>query len=249
MRVAWHARHRRRAGAFHRRRAALALRPPGLTMSLAAAALGARRKQGARGTIGELAIALLAGAPGAAGRAWATFSPIVLRILRRYLVRVRISRIFAGGLHPRCSRRIRELRDQGALRTFVLNICLGVAQNELRRRRVRRRLGLTRTGRAARASDCRRGLRGAAGARALPPAARRPRRRRPRAVRPPLRREDGAGRGRRRARLVAVEDEATTPACHRARHAPDAARSRARRIRHDNNEQQQQQRPEKGDER
>ena len=42
--------------------------------------------------------------------------------------------------------RIRELRDQGALRTFVVNICLGVAQNELRRRRTRHRLGLTETG-------------------------------------------------------------------------------------------------------
>ena len=42
--------------------------------------------------------------------------------------------------------RMRDLRDHGALRAFVVNICLGVAQNELRRRYARRGLGLSETG-------------------------------------------------------------------------------------------------------
>jgi RNA polymerase sigma-70 factor (ECF subfamily) len=42
--------------------------------------------------------------------------------------------------------RIDELRDRNALRSFLIGICLGVAQNELRRARVRRWIFLTQTG-------------------------------------------------------------------------------------------------------
>jgi RNA polymerase sigma factor (sigma-70 family) len=114
-------------------------------MSLAAAAIpipDAGRKLDDR----RLAIDLLAGAPDAAGRAWMTFSPVVLRTLRRHLGAGPDQQDLSQEVFIRLFSRIRELRDRGALRTFVLNICLGVAQNELRRRRVRRRLGLTDTG-------------------------------------------------------------------------------------------------------
>jgi RNA polymerase sigma-70 factor, ECF subfamily len=91
----------------------------------------------------HLVAALIAGAPGAATLAWKTLSPLVLRVLRRY-----------SGLDPdrqdlcqevflRLFTRIGELRNHGALHAFVVNICLGVAQNELRRRRLRRIVGWT----------------------------------------------------------------------------------------------------------
>jgi len=117
-------------------------------MSLAAAAIAAATapEVGRKGEDRRLAIALLAGAPGAAGRAWTTFAPVVLRVLRRTLGSDSDGQDLAQEVFVRLFTRIRELRDQGALRTFVLNICMGVAQNELRRRRTRRRLGLTDTG-------------------------------------------------------------------------------------------------------
>ena len=115
-------------------------------MSLAAASIELAPEAGRKEDDRRLAIALLAGAPDAAGRAWTTFSPIVLRILRRYLGSGPDQQDLLQEVFIRLFSRIRELRDRGALRTFVLNICLGVANNELRRRRVRRRLGLTDTG-------------------------------------------------------------------------------------------------------
>jgi RNA polymerase sigma-70 factor (ECF subfamily) len=115
-------------------------------MSLAAASIELAPEAGRKEDDRRLAIALLAGAPDAAGRAWATFSPIVVRILRRYLGSGPDQQDLLQEVFIRLFSRIHELRDRGALRTFVLNICLGVANNELRRRRVRRRLGLTDTG-------------------------------------------------------------------------------------------------------
>jgi RNA polymerase sigma-70 factor (ECF subfamily) len=115
-------------------------------MSLAAASVQIAPEPARKVEDRRLAIDLLAGAPGAAGRAWTTFSPIVLGILRRHLGAGPDQQDLSQEVFIRLFSRIRELRDRGALRTFVLNICLGVAQNELRRRRVRRRLGLTDTG-------------------------------------------------------------------------------------------------------
>jgi RNA polymerase sigma factor (sigma-70 family) len=114
------------------------------TLALAAAMNGAPasgRKEDDR----RLAIALLAGAPGAPSRAWKTFSPTVIRILRRQLGSGPDQQDLAQEVFFRLFARIAELRDQGALRTFVINISLGVAQNE-RRQRARRRLRLTLTG-------------------------------------------------------------------------------------------------------
>jgi RNA polymerase sigma-70 factor (ECF subfamily) len=115
-------------------------------MSLAAAAIEAAPEAGRKGDDRRLAIALLAGAPDAAGRAWTTFSPVVIRLLRRHLGAGPDQQDLLQEVFIRLFSRIRELRDRDALRTFVLNICLGVAHNELRRRRVRRGLGLTHTG-------------------------------------------------------------------------------------------------------
>jgi RNA polymerase sigma-70 factor (ECF subfamily) len=115
-------------------------------MALAATAIKVAPEAGRKQDDRRLAIALLAGAPGAARVAWTTFSPMVLRVLGRCLGSGPDRQDLLQEVFLRLFTRIRELRDQGALRTFVLNICLGVARNELRRRRRRRRLGLTETG-------------------------------------------------------------------------------------------------------
>jgi len=112
-------------------------------MSLAAAALEGAPDAGRRGEDRALAIALRSGAPGAATRAWETFAPIVLRILRRTLGADPDRQDLLQEVFIRVFRRINDLRDQDALRAFVVHICMGVAQNELRRRRGRRRLGLS----------------------------------------------------------------------------------------------------------
>jgi RNA polymerase sigma-70 factor (ECF subfamily) len=95
-----------------------------------------------------LAAALRARDPAAAGQAWARFSPLVFNLLRRFfgpgpevdrqdLCQEVFLRFFA---------RIDDLRDPAALRGFLVGICLGVAQNELRRVRVRRWIRLTPAG-------------------------------------------------------------------------------------------------------
>ena len=96
-----------------------------------------------------LAVALRARDRGAAVQAWVRFSPLVLGVLGRFfgpgpggndrqdLCQEVFLRFFA---------RIDELRDPGALRGFLMGICLGVAQNELRRLRVRRWIRLTPVG-------------------------------------------------------------------------------------------------------
>jgi RNA polymerase sigma-70 factor, ECF subfamily len=94
----------------------------------------------------SLAAALLAGEPGAATQAWTRLSPLVLRILggcsgsgadRQDLCQETFLRFFS---------RIRELRDQRALRNFLIGICLGVAANERRRARVRQWINLAADG-------------------------------------------------------------------------------------------------------
>jgi len=95
-----------------------------------------------------LAAALRARDPGAAAEAWSRFSPLVLGVLQRFfgpgpaagsvdrqdLCQEVFLRFFA---------RIDELREAPALRGFLVGICMGVAQNELRRLQVRRWIRLT----------------------------------------------------------------------------------------------------------
>lgn len=115
-------------------------------MSLVAAALQVAsetpHKEGDR----RLVVGLLAGTPDAPGLAWKTFAPMVLRILQRTLGAGPDHQDLSQEVFFRLFTRVHELRDHGALRTFVMNIALGVAQNERRRRRARRFLGLSQTG-------------------------------------------------------------------------------------------------------
>jgi RNA polymerase sigma-70 factor (ECF subfamily) len=96
-----------------------------------------------------LAAALMARERGAAVEAWSRLSPMVLGVLRRF---------FGPGSDPasqqdlcqevflRFFARIDELREPAGLRGFLTSICLGVAQNEMRRVRVRRLVRLTPAG-------------------------------------------------------------------------------------------------------
>jgi RNA polymerase sigma-70 factor (ECF subfamily) len=87
---------------------------------------------------GSLAAALIAGDPGATRQAWALFSPLVLKILRRYFELGADRQDLCQEVFLRFFSRIAELRQRQALRSFLIGICLGVAQNAVRHARVRR---------------------------------------------------------------------------------------------------------------
>jgi RNA polymerase sigma-70 factor (ECF subfamily) len=93
-----------------------------------------------------LAGALLTRDPQAAEVAWRRFSPVAVRILRRYFGPGPDRQDLTQEIFLRFFSRIDELRNPSALRSFFIGICLGVAQNELRRVKVRRWISLTPTG-------------------------------------------------------------------------------------------------------
>ena len=94
----------------------------------------------------SLAAALAAREPQAATIAWTRLSPLVLRLLRRYFGPGADRQDLCQEVFLRFFSRIDELRDQAALRSFLIGITLGVAQNEVRRAKVRRWIFLTQTG-------------------------------------------------------------------------------------------------------
>lgn len=93
-----------------------------------------------------LVSAALQGDAGATFALWQRYSPLVTRLIRRFFG--------PGPDHPdvcqeallRIFTRLRELRDPAAMRGFVASICLGVARNELRRRKIRSIVGLAEPG-------------------------------------------------------------------------------------------------------
>src|SRR5262252_2537701 len=94
----------------------------------------------------SLATALIARERDAPARAWTRLSPMVLRLLRRYFGPGPDRQDLCQEVFLRFFSRIDELRDRSALRSFLIGICLGVAQNELRRAKVRRWIFLTQSG-------------------------------------------------------------------------------------------------------
>jgi RNA polymerase sigma-70 factor (ECF subfamily) len=94
----------------------------------------------------SLAAALIARERQAAAQAWTRLSPLVLRLLRRYFGPGPDRQDLCQEVFLRFFTRIDELRDRNALRSFLIGICLGVAQNELRRSKVRRWIFLTQSG-------------------------------------------------------------------------------------------------------
>jgi RNA polymerase sigma-70 factor (ECF subfamily) len=94
----------------------------------------------------SLAAALIARDREAPAQAWRRLSPLVLRLLRRYFGPGPDRQDLCQEVFLRFFTRIDELRDRNALRSFLIGICLGVAQNELRRAKVRRWIFLTQSG-------------------------------------------------------------------------------------------------------
>jgi RNA polymerase sigma-70 factor (ECF subfamily) len=85
---------------------------------------------------------VIARQPGAAGRMWDRYAPLVRRILRRMLGPVDVE----DGVQDAFLRLFRDLvtlRDPSALRSFLIGITLHVAKSELRRRRAKRWLRLS----------------------------------------------------------------------------------------------------------
>lgn len=87
----------------------------------------------------SLAAALLAGVPDAPRLAWTRLSPLVRRILRQRFGGSADEQDLCQEVFLRFFARITQLRNSSALRSFLTGICLGVAQNEIRRTQVRRR--------------------------------------------------------------------------------------------------------------
>jgi RNA polymerase sigma-70 factor (ECF subfamily) len=93
-----------------------------------------------------LARAAAQGHPGAARIVWDRFAPLVRRLLRRLLgpgdeIEDRVQETFL-----QLFRHIGELRDPGALTSFVVGITMRIARYERRRRRIRGWLSLSGSG-------------------------------------------------------------------------------------------------------
>lgn len=93
-----------------------------------------------------LARAVVAGDEAAASAVWDRYAPMVRRVLRRSLDPYEDVEDLVQEVFLRFFKRIGELRDPAALRSFLFGIALHVAGTALRRRRVRRWLRLTPTG-------------------------------------------------------------------------------------------------------
>jgi RNA polymerase sigma-70 factor (ECF subfamily) len=89
-----------------------------------------------------LVVAVMARRPGAAGRMWDRYAPLVRRVLRRMLGPVDVEDALQDAF-LRLFRDLATLRDASALRSFLIGITLHVAKSELRRRRARRWLRLS----------------------------------------------------------------------------------------------------------
>ena len=94
----------------------------------------------------SLARAVAAGDEAAAAEVWRRYAPLVRSVLRRSIgpyedVEDHVQEVFLRYFHQRA-----ELREPGALRSFLIGVSMHVAVSELRRRRVRAWLRLTTTG-------------------------------------------------------------------------------------------------------
>lgn len=92
-----------------------------------------------------LARALIAKDPGAPRVAWTRFAPLVRRILRRSLGPQHDVEDVVQDVFLCLFERVHTLRDPVALKAFVIAIAVRTARYEIRRARVRRWVGLSRT--------------------------------------------------------------------------------------------------------
>jgi RNA polymerase sigma-70 factor (ECF subfamily) len=94
----------------------------------------------------SLAEGLRTGSPMAIAAAWDRFFPLVRKLLTRSLGPCHEIEDLVQEVFITLYRRVVDLRDPNALRSFVVGISVRVARSELRRRRVRRWIMLTPTG-------------------------------------------------------------------------------------------------------
>ncbi|HEY2902636.1 MAG TPA: sigma-70 family RNA polymerase sigma factor [Polyangia bacterium] len=87
--------------------------------------------------------ALSTGVPGASHAVWQAFSPSVHRLLRRLLGPDGEIQDLAQEVFLRFFQRSARVTSSASLRPFLFSICSHVAQEEMRRRRIRRWLLLT----------------------------------------------------------------------------------------------------------
>jgi RNA polymerase sigma-70 factor (ECF subfamily) len=73
---------------------------------------------------------------------WSRYAGLVQRLVRRFLGPGPDYQDVCQEAFLRLFRRLRELRDPSTLQGFVISVTLGVARNEVRRRRVRSIVGL-----------------------------------------------------------------------------------------------------------
>lgn len=92
-----------------------------------------------------LAAALIAKHPAAPRAAWSRFAPLVRRILRRSLGPQHEVEDIVQDVFLCLFERVHTLRDPVALKAFVIAIAVRTARYEIRRARVRRWVGLSRT--------------------------------------------------------------------------------------------------------
>jgi RNA polymerase sigma-70 factor, ECF subfamily len=90
--------------------------------------------------------ALSAGLPGASHAVWQAFAPSVHRLLRRLLGPDGEIQDLAQEVFLRFFQRSARVTTSASLRPFLFGICSRVAQEEMRRRRIRRWLLLTDSG-------------------------------------------------------------------------------------------------------
>jgi RNA polymerase sigma-70 factor, ECF subfamily len=94
----------------------------------------------------ELALALMAGAPGAPELAWDRYAPLVHGIVGRALGPDAEVEDVTQEIFCRLFARVHTLRKPEALRSFVVSFAVRIVKWELRRRRARRWLTLSETG-------------------------------------------------------------------------------------------------------
>jgi RNA polymerase sigma-70 factor (ECF subfamily) len=90
--------------------------------------------------------ALIRGAPWAAEEAWNRYAPMVFDLLRRGMGPSADLDDCVQEVFLRAFRRVDTLRDATALRSFVYSVAVRVMRWQLRRRRIRRWVGLSDTG-------------------------------------------------------------------------------------------------------
>jgi len=73
---------------------------------------------------------------------WSRYARLVERVVRRFLGPGPDHQDVCQEVFLRIFRRLRELRDPATLQGFVISVTLGVARNEVRRRRIRAIVGL-----------------------------------------------------------------------------------------------------------